>query len=140
MILSGNPNPSLLSPQGPCWAHPGLFPVMLLCPSGPLRAVRLQSNALSQSQQVLGSPAQPSPCPLANSAGYARPSCAGYTWQPQFPAIMRLGAAGAIPTSGRPASLVDIVQSSPSFKTQKIMWSSSTIISLCKEHEECVVG
>lgn len=86
------------------------------------------------------SPAQPSPCPLANSAGYARPSCAGYTWQPQFPAIMRLGAAGAIPTSGRPASLVDIVQSSPSFKTQKIMWSSSTIISLCKEHEECVVG
>ena len=72
------------------------------------------------------------PCnaPLANSAGYAHPSCAGYTWQPQFPAIMRLGAAGAVPTSGRPASLVDIVQSSPSFKTQKIMWSSSTIISV----------
>lgn len=80
--------------------------------------------------QVLGSPAQPSPCPLANPAGYAPPPCAGYTWQPQFPAIMRLGATRAVSTSGHPASLVDIVQSSSSFKTQKITWSSSTIISV----------
>ena len=109
---------------GSSWSLPCDAPLSQL----PSRAVQLQSNAVSQSQQVLGFPAQPLStgilCRLCPS------SMCGYTWQPQIPAVMRVGAARAIPTSGRPAPLADVAQSSSSFRTQKSTWSSSTIFSV----------
>lgn len=53
------PNPSLLSLQSRCWAHPGLFPVMLLCPS-----CLLEQYSYECSLTVSASAGIPSPAPV----------------------------------------------------------------------------